>query len=195
MSSKHPSPGDGEKSPTPAEGYGPGSVEDVLSGQNRGSHVGITSGAEPRENRKNDDQDIAKVIGVIDATINYIDWADVCVPKEADKPEEPNRKRKASDELARENSDRKRGIPPPVETPKDSTCPVPTCQIRTKKMKHHAWYFHLPFMFRDKINDALENEMSFQQLRGEAILHLAKVIIGKDATIRDLVRFVNDTKT
>ena len=31
---------------------------------------------------------------------------------------------------------------------KESTCPIPTCKKRTKKLKHHCKDYHLPFIFK-----------------------------------------------
>ncbi|CAG2255195.1 tatD [Mytilus edulis] len=74
---------------------------------------------------------------------------------------------------------------------KHSTCPIPTCGESTKKMKHHCWVYHLPYIFKDLPLDKFEKEPSFQKLRGEAIQKLAWWIVGQRATVYDLVRYVN----
>jgi hypothetical protein len=52
---------------------------------------------------------------------------------------------------------------------KESTCPIPTCKKRTKKLKHHCWDYHLPFIFKDKVEETLENDPEFQKLTAEAL--------------------------
>ncbi|VDI04080.1 TatD DNase family protein [Mytilus galloprovincialis] len=74
---------------------------------------------------------------------------------------------------------------------KHSTCPIPTCGESTKKMKHHCWVYHLPYIFKDLPLDKFEKEPSFQKLRGKAIQMLAWWIVGQRATVYDLVRYVN----
>jgi hypothetical protein len=76
---------------------------------------------------------------------------------------------------------------------KESTCPIPTCKKRTKKLKHHCWDYHLPFIFKDKVEETLENDPEFQQLRAEALTMLATWIYKRKSTPFDLVRFINNT--
>ncbi|VDH93910.1 Hypothetical predicted protein [Mytilus galloprovincialis] len=74
---------------------------------------------------------------------------------------------------------------------KHSTCPILTCGEYTKKLMHHCWVYHLPYIFKDLPLDKFEKEPSFQKLRGEAIQKLAWWIVGPRATVYDLVRYVN----
>ncbi|CAC5410465.1 unnamed protein product [Mytilus coruscus] len=74
---------------------------------------------------------------------------------------------------------------------KHSTCPILTCGESTKKLKHHCWAYHLPYIFKDLPLDKFEKEPSFQKLRGDAIQKLAWWIVGPRATVYDLVRYVN----
>lgn len=69
----------------------------------------------------------------------------------------------------------------------ESTCPIPTCRKRAKKLKHHCWDYHLPFIFKDKLE---ENDAEFQKRRGEALSLLANWICNKKSTIFDLVRYI-----
>ncbi|CAC5383865.1 unnamed protein product [Mytilus coruscus] len=74
---------------------------------------------------------------------------------------------------------------------KHSTCPILTCGESTKKLKHHCWQYHLPYIFKDHPLDQFEKEPGFQRLRGAAIQILALWIVGPRATVYDLVRYIN----
>ncbi|CAC5408225.1 tatD [Mytilus coruscus] len=74
---------------------------------------------------------------------------------------------------------------------KYSTCPILTCGESTKKLKHHCWQYHLPYIFKDRPLDQFEKEPGFQKLRGSAIQKLASWIVGPRVTVYDLVRYIN----
>ncbi|CAC5362887.1 CXXC1 [Mytilus coruscus] len=76
---------------------------------------------------------------------------------------------------------------------KQSICPILTCGQSTKKLKHHYWQYHLPYIFKDRSLDEFEKDPAFQKLRRSAIQTLATWIVGPRATVYDLVRNVNST--
>ena len=78
---------------------------------------------------------------------------------------------------------------------RSSSCPVPGCKIRTRKLKRHAFECHLPAVFRDVTFPRAEIDPNYQQIRGDALTTLARWILGSEtSTVFDLVFHVNENK-
>lgn len=81
------------------------------------------------------------------------------------------------------------------ENSRPSSCPVPGCRYLTRKLKHHAYKVHFPPVLSDAVDLRLELDPKLHQLRHEALLSLARWILGRQsATVFDLVRFVNENR-
>jgi hypothetical protein len=199
--SKRPKDGDEGRWPTPSEEYGITPLQ-ILPGDQRGSrdeHEAVTT-----------DTKVGSVdydSFVFDITEdNCIDWSDICVQTRSTQVElEYNNIQKVIRDSSRSslkttNDPERRESETSATTEghntileKESTCPIPTCKKRTKKLKNHCWDYHLPFIFKDKVDETLENDPGFQKLRAEALAMLATWICKRKSTPFDLVRFVNNT--
>ena len=192
--SKRPKDGDEGRWPTPSEEYGITQLP-ILPGDQRESrddHEAVST--ETKVGSIDDDSFIFDI-----TENNYIDWSDICVKETSTqvKLEDINIKKairdlsRTSPKTTNETSATAEGHNTILE--KESTCPIPTCKKRTKKLKHHCWDYHLPFIFKDKVEETLENDPEFQQLRAEALTMLATWIYKRKSTPFDLVRFINNT--
>ena len=75
-----------------------------------------------------------------------------------------------------------------------SSCPVPGCRTKSRKLKRHAYEVHLPSVFRDVTFPRAEIDDNFQQIRGDALLTLTHWLMDDNASVFDLVYYVNSKK-
>jgi hypothetical protein len=199
--SKRPKDGDEGRWPTPSEEYGITPLQ-ILPGDQRESrddHQAVTT--ETKVGSVDDDSFVFDI-----TKDNYIDWSDICVQTTSAQVKlEDNNIQKAIRDSSRSslkttNDPERRGSETSAIAEghntileKESTCPIPTYKKRTKKLKHHCWDYHLPFIFKDKVEETLENDPEFQKLRAEALAMLATWICKRKLTPFDLVRFINNT--
>ncbi|CAC5415891.1 tatD [Mytilus coruscus] len=199
--SKRPSKDDENSWPTPSEAY-------------EGTPLPFPPGEQRGDVRESNDQEFKTepaespedVLDLHD--INYIDWTDIQVPH-VQEPTVPVEEERDSSRVILVKEHQTEVQVPEVKGPiqaqdvqqpgvrichdgnKHSTCPILTCGESTKKLKHHCWQYHLPYIFKDRPLDQFEKEPGFQRLRGAAIQKLASWIVGPRATVYDLVRYIN----
>ncbi|CAC5366799.1 unnamed protein product [Mytilus coruscus] len=69
--------------------------------------------------------------------------------------------------------------------------PILTCGESTKKLKHHCWAYHLPYIFKDLPLDKFEKEPSFQKLRETLSKNWLGGLLAHGQIVYDLARYVN----